>query len=100
MATIAVVVFGVLVLAIFLRSLGGNGKKRRAVFGIAHETPRRGPGAHGPRHTGSRARGAAGPVPVADKLVQLQRLRDKGHITDEDYRRTAGDLLGHEPTRR
>ena len=101
MAAIAVVVFGVLVVTLFLRSLVRDpGRHRRAVFGFSHRVDRDAVPAHGARHLAARhPRDPAG-TPASEKVRQLQRLRDKGHISDEDFRRTVGDLMSHERTAR
>lgn len=86
---VALMAFGMIVLGLFSRVFDG-GRRKRSVRELSAEPPTL--HAHGPRHTGSRRPKAGNGLSDADRLVQLERLAAKGHITAEDFARAKAEL--------
>lgn len=86
---LALMAFGMIVLGLFSRFLDGGRRKRHVRRTTAAPPTLQ---AHGPRHTGSRRPRTGHGITDADRLMQLERLAAKGHITPEDFARTKADL--------
>jgi len=89
LGVVALMAFGMIVIGLFSRAFDG-GRRKRSVR--AHSAAPPTLQAHGPRHTGSRRPRPGHGLTDNDRLLQLERLAAKGHITDEDFARAKADL--------
>jgi hypothetical protein len=98
LGVVALLVFGLIAVAVLGRVLfGGTSKEQVRAWSDSSTRPTGAVHAHGPRHTGARRAPSRGGLSDAERLVQLEMLLGKGHITHEDFERTKAELLTRRP---
>lgn len=94
----AVLVFGVLALVIFARSMRTDRRRRPGLWGVRETDAGARVPVHGPRAAAARRPRHSRPaIAPEDRLRQVERLHAKGHLTEADVQRARDEVARERP---